>query len=68
MRYIYLVWADTENKEHKYKTALELMGDPSAEEVGRLICAELDAKYPTFAFEEITVERYDYYKRRGLVL
>ena len=65
MRYVYMVWkyeGDTYSIAHDFGE-----DDWTAQDVADWMRRELNnQKYPTFAFEEITKERYDWYARRKL--
>lgn len=65
MRYIYIVW---KHEGEIYSIAHDFGADDwTAKEVADWMYRELDnPKYATFAFEEITKERYDYYNKRKL--
>ena len=65
MRYIYMVW---KHEGDTYSIAHDLGADDwTAKEVADWMWRELDEPlYPTFAFEEISKERYDWYARRKL--
>lgn len=65
MRYIYASWRSEGNT---YGIAHDFGSDDwTAKEVARWLKDQLDEdEYPTFAFEAITKERYDYYYKRKL--
>lgn len=65
MRYIYIVW---KHEGETYAIAHDFGEDDwTAAEVANWMYIELDKpKYATFAFEEISKERYEWYARRKL--
>ena len=66
MRYIYITWYNEEKES--YSIAHDLGDDCyTAADVARWMKGQLeDIEYPTFAFEAITKEQYDYYYKRKL--
>ena len=63
MRYIYVVWRT--EKKNSYSIAHDLgYNDYTTVDIARWLKSRLP--YSTFAFVEITKERYDYYYKRKL--
>lgn len=64
MRYVFIVWKYEDKLHH---IAHDLGGDYTAAEVAKWMHYQLETiEYPTFAFEEISKERYEWYARRKL--
>jgi hypothetical protein len=62
MQYVLLCW---KYEGTKYILAHDLCGEYTTKEVASWMRNQLeDVEYPSFAFEPITKERYDWYFRR----
>ena len=64
MRYVLLCW---KHQKEIYKIAHDFAMDYTVRDVAEWMRYQMDdEEYPTFAFEEISKERYEWYARRKL--